>query len=237
MRKSDSIAFLENRKRYDISIIGKGDRSYSIALNFHTGLFYQMLSVISEIQSIEDSEKVNYISNIFIDVMRFSGYNINRKWVNENVSIESQLKLIELVINDVSELLKHECFVIPEIEVKKKQNNDSKNTAAKEREKTKTEIKRLSRILANKLDISLMNDIALLTAKTNNSYSDIMEMPIFIFKDLLKTVVLNELRADDDYNLAYLREKAKELQKELNNKTADKKPDAPDDGANLANVE
>ncbi len=76
-----------------------------------------------------------------------------------------------------------------------------------------------------------MNDIALLTAKTHNSYADIMKMPIFTFKDLIRTVILNELRADDDYNLAYLRQKAEMIQKEISKNIA-KKPDAPEnDGA------
>ena len=69
-----------------------------------------------------------------------------------------------------------------------------------------------------------MDEVAFLTTKTSNSYKDIMDMPILVFKDLIKTVILQELRTDDDYNLAYLKNECEEFKIELNNGKADVKP-------------
>jgi len=60
--------------------------------------------------------------------------------------------------------------------------------------------------------------------KTNNSFSEIMKMPILIFKDIVKTVIVNENRTDDDYNLAFLRYECEKYKIELNSGKADEKP-------------
>ena len=53
-------------------------------------------------------------------------------------------------------------------------------------------------------DYNLIDDIAILSNKTSNSFSEIMAMPIFVFRDIVRSVILSELRTDDDYNIAYL---------------------------------
>ena len=95
------------------------------------------------------------------------------------------------------------------------------NNKTKTREKTKTEIERLQKVIGNKF-VNLMDDIAVVTTKTSNDYNAIMDMPIFIFKDLTKTIVLNELRSDDDVNLAYLNYVFKKVNNDLNNNNSGK---------------
>ena len=79
-----------------------------------------------------------------------------------------------------------------------------------------------------------MDEIAFITTKTNNTISEIMDMPILFFKALSRSVRLNELRSDDDYNLAYLTHLAEKYRDEIG-KSIEEKPEAPkrDISANL----
>ena len=59
-----------------------------------------------------------------------------------------------------------------------------------------------------------------------------MSMPILVFKDIVRTIIINENRTDDDYNLAYLENECRKYKIELNSEKADKKP-AQNKGADL----
>lgn len=64
-----------------------------------------------------------------------------------------------------------------------------------------------------------------------------MDMPILFFKALSRSVRLNELRSDDDYNLAYLTHIAEKYRDEIA-QTIEEKPKAPnrDISANLKSM-
>lgn len=53
--------------------------------------------------------------------------------------------------------------------------------------------------------------------KTANTYKNIMDMPILAFRAIVKSIIINEMRAnDDDYNLAYLNHEINKYNEELN---------------------
>ena len=71
-------------------------------------------------------------------------------------------------------------------------------------------------VLAKKQEINLIEDITLVMMKTGNTYSEIMTMPILIFKNIVKQIIINEMRTDDDYNLAYLNYQLDKYKEEIN---------------------
>ena len=86
----------------------------------------------------------------------------------------------------------------------------------KERAEKQNKIKNASNVLAKKQEINLIEDITLVMMKTGNTYSEIMTMPILFFKDLVRQIILNEMRVDDDYNLAYLQNELNKYEEEIN---------------------
>lgn len=235
MKNIDSIVFLSCNKDFNIDMKNGSNRTFSVALNFSTELFYKILSIVgaAEEKEINDIEKVNTVNCIFAELVKCSV-----EWAIENVGFESQLKLIESVLNSLTGLFDKEFLQIPDIKPEKEKPN-SKNKEAKKRYDKQQKIEDLQRQLKNKDNTFLMDEIALILTKTNNTYSEIMKMPILVFKDLAKTIILNELRSDTDYNLAYLRHRANKLQKDLNNgsKETITKPSAPKKtGANLMDL-
>lgn len=235
MKNIDSIVFLSCNKDFNIDMNNGSNRTFSVALNFSTELFYKILSIVgaAEEKEINDIEKVNTVNCIFAELVKCPV-----EWVIENVDFESQLKLIESVLNSLTGLFDKEFLQIPDIKPEKEKPN-SKNKEAKKRYDKQQKIEDLQRQLKNKDNTFLMDEIALILTKTNNTYSEIMKMPILVFKDLAKTIILNELRSDTDYNLAYLRHRANKLQKDLNNgsKETITKPSAPKKtGANLMDL-
>ena len=58
-------------------------------------------------------------------------------------------------------------------------------------------------------------------------------MPILVFKGLAKNIVLSDMRSDEDYELAYLKNEAQKNGADDKKNKATKKPDAPKKGANL----
>lgn len=235
MKNIDSIVFLSCNKDFDVDMKNGSNRTFSVALNFSTELFYKILSIIgaSEEKEISDIEKVNTVNCIFAELVKSPV-----DWVVENIAFESQLKLIESVLNSLTGMFEKEFLQMPDIKPEKEKPN-SKNKEAKKRYDKQKDIERLQRQLKNKDHTFLMDEIALIMAKTHNTYSEIMNMPILVFKDLAKTIILNELRSDTDYNLAYLKDRASKLQKDLNNgsKETITKPSAPENtGANLMDL-
>jgi hypothetical protein len=52
--------------------------------------------------------------------------------------------------------------------------------------------------------------------KTSNTYKDIMDMPILAFRAIVKSIIINEMRTDDDYNLAYLNYELNKYKEDIN---------------------
>ena len=91
----------------------------------------------------------------------------------------------------------------------------------------------MTKILNGKQDVVLMDDITLVMTETNNSYSDIMRMPILIFKDLVRTIIVNNKRTNDDYNLAYLKNEYEKIKDRLNSGLKAEEKPAQKKGADL----
>lgn len=213
MKGIDSIVFLRCNKDFEIELRNGSNRTFTVALNFSTRLFYEILALTCALEKTEitDNEKVYTINDITAKLLHTP-----IEWVMENIKIENQLSLIEMVSNSLMELLDRDYFKIPDIQIEKEKPN-SKNKEATKRYEKQNEIERLSKILKKKDSVCFMEEIALILTKTHNTYTEVMAMPILTFKDLEKTIILNELRSDTDYNLAYLKDRANRLQKDLNN--------------------
>ena len=235
MKNIDSIVFLDCNKEYNIDLMNGSSRNFSVALNFSTGLFYKILSILNELENKEITtiEKLNTINFIVAELLNYPV-----EWVSNNIDYEKQLEFIMMVLNSVYGFFGKEFLNIPDIKPEKEKPNN-KNKEANKRYKKQLEIERLTKLLKKKDSAFLIEEIALILTKTNNTYSEIMAMPILVFKDLVKTIILNELRSDTDYNLAYLKNRANELQKDLNSgdKKTDAKPSAPKNkGANIKDL-
>lgn len=237
MKVADSIAFLDNRRRIDINYKDGGNGSFIVALNMRTGLFFNVVALLTGFDGIEAAEQKDVVTEIVAEMLSTSNgdlYSVG--WVRRNLTEQTQIKLIEKVFEMVSEQLQNECFKVPDIKVvKTKPTTKSKDTTTKQRETKRENIERAEKLLAGKIDSYLTNEIMLVSSKTNNSYFDVLEMPLFVFKCLVKDIILNEKRADDDYNYEYLKYEADRIKVDLIDR-ANKKPDAPnvDRGAELS---
>lgn len=238
MKNIDSIVFLSCNKDFKIDMKNGSNRTFSVALNFSTELFYKIYALFgaAEEKEIKDIEKVNTVNCIFAELVNYPV-----EWVVENVSPDGQVKLIESVFQSINDLFEKDFLQLPDIKPEKEKPN-IKNKEAKKRYDKQRKIERLEKQVRKKDSVYLMNDIAVVMTKTNNTYSEIMNMPILAFRDLVRTIIFNELMSDTDYKLAYFEERASKLQKDLNsgnkdNKETIKKPSAPKKtGANLMDL-
>lgn len=131
----------------------------------------------------------------------------NKKYTSlylyDNIDYRCINNILNLIINDFTNIAKEDYLKIPDIKVEKKANNPkSKND---DTEKLREKISQMDLAISNceNAPIYLMQEIYLVMSKTNNSYSEIMEMPITIFRDLVRTIVINENISDIDWNYSY----------------------------------
>ena len=54
----------------------------------------------------------------------------------------------------------------------------------------------------------------MLILKTNNSYWDVVRMSILVYRDLVKIIMIDSLKQDDDYHIAWLENEKKKVNKE-----------------------
>lgn len=238
MKIADSIAFLDNRRKVQLEMLNGGNSSFIVTLNMRTELFYKVVALLTGSGSIEDAEQREVLAEIVAELLSTGGGEYSAGWVRRNFAAEVQVKFIENIFRLVNELLENDCFKLPDIKVvKSRPTTKTKDSATKERQTKRDKIERGQKMLAGKMDSYLTTDILIVSTKTNNSYFDCMDMPIFTFKSLVRNIMLNEYRADDDYEWAYLKNEAKKLSIELSDR-AKNKPDAPkvDRGAELANL-
>lgn len=234
MRISDNIAFLEHKKLLEVELLnGSGKAQFIIDINFPVEVYYKILCLIDRLNDNNDNlYRITTFAEIAATILKMGDRTVNAQWVVDNISPENLYDIIEQVLGSIDELLDSDSFKIPEINVKTEKQITPKSDGAKERQKKKQEINRLNQLLMGKRAVPLMDDIAIVMAKTSNSYFDIMRMPILIFRDVVKTIVINEQRTNDDYNLAYLKYECEKLKIELNSDKADGKP-SPGKGADL----
>lgn len=216
----DRSAFFEHKKVISLKTINKGDSRFVITLNLPAGVYYHTLCLLDELKNTEDvAIRLDAAYEITTNLLRTNNDKITKQWVADNISLDDQTELINYALTEITTL--KSLYEIPEIKVNRK--TDTKNQQAKERQQKKEDIARLNNILKGKKELNLMDDISIVMTKTSNTYKDILEMPILVFSDIVRTIVLNELRSDDDYNLAYLQYEYKKVNERLNNENKDGK--------------
>lgn len=217
---SDYQAFLENYTDLNIHT-QKGDMVFHIALNVPTGTFYKWVAQFELMNRVSDDLSMfGIVLSIVADILQSDNEKCNADWIMENIPTEYIYEIVTKVITAIQELIQNEVFMIPEIKVDKKEKSTDK--ANKVRIEKRRQIEKLENELTGKVDGNLMNDIALVSEKTANNYFDIMKMPILAFRDLVRTVTIRELRTDDDYNLAYLRDEKRKITDKLNDEASGK---------------
>ncbi len=216
----DRSAFFEHKKVISLKTINKGDSRFVITLNLPVGVYYHTLCLLDELKNTEDvAIRLDAAYEITTNLLRTNNDKITKQWVADNISLDDQTELINYALTEITTL--KSLYEIPEIKVNRK--TDTKNQQAKERQQKKEDIARLNNVLKGKKELNLMDDISIVMTKTSNTYKDILEMPILVFSDIVRTIVLNELRSDDDYNLAYLQYEYKKVNERLNNENKDGK--------------
>ena len=198
MKIKDKSAFLPHTSILQIKLNSGKTRKFIISLNANVDTYY---TVICNLAFFEENQNTNYIIDTATKILKSADRRITRNWVINNISIDNQMEIITQVIGGINDLLGAEYLQIPDIQVNKKQGQSKYE---KERAEKQNKIKNASNVLAKKQEINLIEDITLVMMKTGNTYSEIMTMPILIFKNIVKQIIINEMRTDDDYNLAYL---------------------------------
>lgn len=226
MKIADGLAFRDHRKNFSIEL-KEGNGVFTVALNFSTGLYFKINALQAEMQSMQESELAYFLAEIVADLLNSVSGSYSADWVIENIPEAEQTKFLGEICSLVSELITDDRLKVPEIEPKNKPARvDPKNKAAKEMQETRNQIARAVKVLQGKADVYLADELTLLLTKTQNSYFEIMDMPILVYKDLIRSVSINELRSDENWYLAYLMEEIKRLQIDFA-KEARKKPEVP----------
>ena len=223
MNIADSNVFIPCNCILEVELKNRYIEEYEIDINIPVKTYYQLLCYIDLLNKADSQqEQITYFINASKLILKQADKKINTNWIIDNISPDNQFKMIEEIINAIAEMLQDSCLILPDIEPAQKA---AKTEYEKDRRKIQEQINRYNSTLKSRTKINLMDEVAFLTTKTSNSYKDIMDMPILVFKDLIKTVILQELRTDDDYNLAYLKNECEEFKIELNNGKADVKPE------------
>ena len=210
MKIKDKSAFLPHTSILQIKLNSGETRKFIISLNANVDTYY---TVICNLAFFEENQNTNYIIDTATKILQSADKHITRNWVMNNISIDNQMEIITQVIGGINDLLGAEYLQIPDIQVNKKQGQSKYE---KERAEKQNKIKNASNVLAKKQEINLIEDITLVMMKTGNTYSEIMTMPILIFKNIVKQIIINEMRTDDDYNLAYLNYQLDKYKEEIN---------------------
>lgn len=205
MKIKDKSAFLPHKLTLILDVYGIKEKIV-ISLNMNVDTYYTVLCYLSD---FEETKNINDIT----EALHYINRKFDKKFVVNNLSIENQMKIIEQTMNGINELLGADYLQIPNIEVKEKPTTSK---FEKERAEKKSKIKSANKLLAKKQEVSLIEDITLVMMKTGNTYNDIMNMPVLFFKNLVKQIVINEMRTDEDYNLAYLQYELNKYKEELN---------------------
>ncbi|MGN1316692.1 MAG: hypothetical protein ACI4VW_06450 [Acutalibacteraceae bacterium] len=227
MAIADKKAFIDHTIKIKIDLTTGGNKTFLIPLNFSVKVYFKVISLLDLFaESNNDFARQIMLDEIVTEILKLSDSNINLHWVKNNIDIQTKLDLIDEIITAIKALTNDDCFAIPDIVI-----TDTNNS--RERQKIKDDIARYNNILEGKADKYLMEDVAILMAKTANSYTEIMNLPILVYMDMVRTIIVNELRTDDNYNLEYLKQLYKKTDNKLNSGTPTIKPTAERKGGNL----
>ena len=207
---TDKNAFLPHRKILELRGINE---RFFINLNMNVGTYYTVMCLFDGYGSATDNEKIEILLESTTKILRLANRKINRNWIKNNINIQEQSEIVVKVIDGVNDLLTAEYLQIPNIKIKEKPNTSKYE---KDRAEKKKKIEQANNILSKKQEINMIDDITLVMMKTANTYKDIMDMPILAFRAIVKSIIINEMRTDDDYNLAYLQYELNKYKTELN---------------------
>ena len=208
---TDKNAFLPHKRL--LQVRGINERFY-INLNMNVGTYYTVMCLFDGYGTASDNEKIEILLESTTKILRLANRKINRNWIKNNINIQEQSEIVVNVIDGVNELLTADYLQIPNIKVKEKSNNTKYE---KERAEKKKKIEQANALLSRKQEIHLIDDITLVMMKTANTYKDILDMPILAFRAIVKSIIINEMRAnDDDYNLAFLNYELNKYKEEIN---------------------
>lgn len=221
MRFADKSTFLDHKVIVTVEKKKGGSKSFAIALNFSVGLYYKIVCLFDTLHDTSNQEQQkNIIAEIAAMILHSADKSITIDWVQDNLSEQRQVTLIDNILQMVNQLIEADYLKIPNIDVKP----SFEGKQPKERREQKENIRRLQDMLNKYRDYNLMDDISLVMIKTHNNYKDVMNMPILIFRNLVKTIIVNENRADDNYNLAYLKYELEKYKNRMNHGEAEEKP-------------
>lgn len=196
----DNGAFLDH-ERTIVTINNTGDEelTFTVKLNMPTGIYYKVHAMQNEYENTEDIEKKAFylVSAVSMLLGRPMEYVIS------NIPAESMKGILNNILKELHKIYQED-YSIPEIEYEtedKAPNVD--DTEAYNRYRKRQNIKNLEKSVSGHKEI-MTYMISYLMSKTNNSYNDIMEMPVMMFWATFRNIALSELRTNDDYNLAYL---------------------------------
>ena len=207
---TDKNAFLPHTRL--LQVRGINERFY-INLNMNVGTYYTVMCLFDGYGTASDNEKIEILLESTTKILQLANKKINRNWIRKNIDIQEQSEIVVKVIDGVNELLTADYLQIPNIKIKEKPNTAKYE---KDRAEKKKKIEQANNILSKKQEINLIDDITLVMMKTANTYKDIMDMPILAFRAIVKSIIINEMRTDDDYNLAYLQHELNKYKTELN---------------------
>lgn len=206
---NDLFVFASHDASLKVELKNGNIKEFVIPLNMQLQTY---LSIMANLDLMEKSENGNeqivLLANAVFYVLHDKRLDID--WIIENISIENMQSIIAEVTNAINKLLENEIFELPKIEVKRKSSSGKKD----ESEKKRATIENLYKQLEGKINNSVLDDIAMLITKTNNSYWDVVRMPILVYRDLVKIIMIDTLKQDDDYHLAWLEYEKKKLNKE-----------------------
>jgi hypothetical protein len=222
---TDKNAFLPHTRL--LQVRGINERFY-INLNMNVGTYYTVMCLFDGYGTASDNEKIEILLESTTQILHLANRKINRNWIRKNIDIQEQSEIVVKVIDGVNELLTADYLQIPNIKVKEKPNTSKYE---RDRAEKKKQIEQANNILAKKQETNLIDDITLVMMKTSNTYKDIMDMPILAFRAIVKSIIINEMRTDDDYNLAYLNYELNKYKNEINSGKAVIAPS--NKGANL----
>lgn len=219
MRIRDKAAFLPLNYRINLTDNEREIAAFTISLNFSVRLFYKLLTYCEALDDERTSidDKAEYLIDLFYDIITLdpSARTISKEWILDNIPVSAMLEVISGIFTKLNEVLSGDDFSIPDIEVKKKTPQGKQSDAEKEWKKKRREIEQLQKKLSQ-CGTHLTDEITMMMENTSCSYTEIMNMPILIYKAILRSIYLGKMRTDDDYNLAYLNA---ECEKPENRKT------------------
>ena len=196
----DNGAFLDHERTIKtINNTGDKELTFTVKLNMPTGIYYKIQALINEYDNTNNIEEKSFYLVSAIALLLNKSVN----YIIDNIPVETMQEIIKNILIELQKIY-HDDYSLPDIDYKtdeKVPNPD--DTEAWNRYRNRQDIKNLNEKVSEHEQI-MTAMISYLMAKTNNSYNDIMKMPVMMFWATFRNIALSELRTNDDYNLAYL---------------------------------